>query len=123
MSGAIPDMFVLRSNTGMLWWAEYPEALGYLPDFLSEADPRPAAQQFQERYKFGGWSPGEAGLRFAYRPGPEGGPRGSLLLYPGDPPLMAVGGALLRDEEVVVFQASYVMVRQPDGSHEVSRLD
>ena len=115
--------YVLVSSSHMIWWAAYPEALGYLPDFLDDRDPRQAAAQFEERYAYGGWAPGEAGLRFKYQPGPDGGARGSVLLYPGDPPLEAIGGTTLRDEQIVVFQASFVMVRQPDGSLEVSRLD
>ena len=34
-----------------------PDMLGYVPGFLVDSDPRPAREQFNERYRFGGWKP------------------------------------------------------------------
>jgi len=48
--------------------------LGLLPSFLNENDPRPAAEQFNDRYMFGGWHP-MAGFKMNDE---------LILVYPGD---------------------------------------
>lgn len=104
------------TKEGMKWYLVHPkapEALGYIPNFLSSADPRPAREQFNERYVFGGWRPFEGfklGKDFA-------------LLYPGDPPTIPVAWTLLRDERIVVYLHQWVAIIQPDNSFEVCRMD
>jgi len=90
-----------------------PEHLGYLPSFLSESDPRPAAAQINERYVYGGWSPFE-GFKMTKDKG---------LSYPGDPTYKPLACTWLRDELILYYQHSWVAILQKDGSFEVARLD
>jgi hypothetical protein len=87
--------------------------LGFIPTFLHEHDPRPAAQQFQSNYPHGGWD--------AF-PGFTMSPSGKLL-YPGDPPMACLYEARFRDEVIRLYQYEWVAIIQPDGSFEVSRMD
>lgn len=92
-----------------------PAALGFIPQFLDESDPRPAREQLDANYSHGGgWVPIEG---FTLDPSHE------TLRYPGDPPYRAVAGTTLRNETVVVFERSWVAVIQPGGSFEVARMD
>lgn len=103
------------------------DAVGLIPMFLVESDPRPAAEQIAERY-CGGW--------FDLKVGPKGFRiigEDELLLYPGDPPLRRLAEATLHGEEatfgnlpmerIVVYQSAFVVIHQTDGSFRVSRLD
>lgn len=55
-----------------------PEALGFIPDFVFDFDPRPACEQFAARYTHGGgWHPLKG-----FKQSSSG-----ELLYPGDPPM------------------------------------
>ena len=57
--------------------------LGYIPDFLSEHDSRPAAQQFDSNYAHGGgWNPEVGRGQWKMLDGHK-------LKYPGDPVLYA----------------------------------
>jgi len=101
----------------MIWWAsaEYPfDALGFLPTFLSAEDPRPAKEQFDERYVYGGFQP-FAGFKFD--------PDGLTLKYPGDPELFPVAGTQLRDETILVYPHAWVAIVQKDDSVQVARMD
>ena len=92
-------------------------AVGLLPEFLSELDERGACEQFDANY-CGGWRDsrvGDSGFRTFDNFG--------KLLYPGDPPLHALAQATLRDETIIVYQSAYVAVVQKDGSFRASRLD
>jgi hypothetical protein len=91
----------------------HPDMLGYLPTFLLENDPRPAKEQFQERYVFGGWS-SFAGFELIAN---------DKLKYPGDPPILPIYRTYLRDEEITMYEHAWVMIRQKDGTWEVSRMD
>lgn len=102
----------------MIWKLLHPqmtlEALGFIPSFLSEDDPRPAQEQFNEKYGFaGGWDP---------FPGFTMLSDGSLE-YLGDPPLLPLAETKLRDEVIRYYNHSWVAVIQPDGSYEISRMD
>ena len=90
--------------------------VGYLPSFFSDGDPRPARDQIDERYSFGGgWRPFQ-GFTMASD--------GMVLTYPGDPPKYAVAAAILRDETIRLYEpGSWVAIIQQDGSYEVSRCD
>lgn len=91
-----------------------PETLGYIPGWLSEADPRPAAEQLNEHYAHGGgWQPFH-GFTLG---------EGNILQYPGDPPIKPLAFARLRDEAILFYPYSWVAIVQPDLSFEVCRMD
>jgi hypothetical protein len=90
------------------------EHLGLLPGFLDESDPRSAREQFNENYAHGGgWNPFE-GFKML---------DGYALKYPGDPAHKPLAKAKFRDELILYYQYSWVVVMQPDGSWEVTRMD
>lgn len=101
----------------MLWKMMHPRAtldmLGYLPQFLSEDDPRSAKEQLDKNYPFGGFQPFEGFTML-----PDGN-----LAYPGDPPTILIAEAQLRDETIRFYQHAWVAVVQKDGSFEVARMD
>jgi hypothetical protein len=91
------------------------EHLGYLPGFLDLADTRKAAAQFNERYVHGGWRPfGQDEFTLGAN---------NTLRYPGDPPLKPIAMAMLRDEMILLYECSIVVIVQPDRSFEVARMD
>ncbi len=91
-----------------------PEALGFIPTFLQDDDPRPAKDQFHERYAHGGGWDSFVGFKML--------PDGSLQ-YPGDPPYPVIAETRLRDEIVRVYPSAWVSITQADGSYEVCRID
>lgn len=91
------------------------DMLGYLPAFISDLDQRPAAEQFQARYAFGGWRPMQGGEWTV--------DADHILRYPDDPLYYPVAAYQLRDELICVYQYSFVAIFQKDGSFEVARLD
>lgn len=99
------------------WEIVHPRAnidmLGYVPRFLVEDDPRPAREQFNERYEFGGWKPNK-GFTKDDR---------DFMTYPGDPALPPVVQRMLRDERIVMYPGALVAIIQPDGSFEMARMD
>jgi hypothetical protein len=99
----------------MKWEMKHPQAtldmLGYIPSFLDENDPRPAAKQIDTAY-VGGWQP---------FPGFTMVDNG--LRYPGDPLTPLLAETKLRDETIRFYDCSWVAIVQPDGSYEISRLD
>lgn len=102
----------------MLWTLEHPRAtqemLGYLPEFLSEHDPDSAQAQLDKNYVFGGFQPFE-GFKFD--------PIQRTLNYPGDPPMRAIGHCMLRDEQIILFEAAWVAIVQQNGDFVVARMD
>ena len=97
------------------------ERTGYIPTFLSEEDPRPARDQFNENYAHGGgWMPFK-GCKLH-----TGGTM--ALTYPGDPPLYPVASAVLHPnsahpERIFVYPYAWVLILQDDETWEVSRMD
>jgi hypothetical protein len=103
----------------MTWTMLHPQMtpahLGYLPGFLSDADPRPAAEQIDDNYRHGGgWHKFEG---FAFDP------KRLTLKYPGDPTFRALAMTSLRDETLYFFDHSWLLILQKDGAWEVARLD
>jgi len=101
----------------MIWIMKHPRAtpemLGFIPQFLSEHDPRPAREQLDSNYRQGGgWEP---------LPGFTITEQG--LKYPGDPPMVLIAETTLRDEVIRFYDCSWVVIIQPDGSFEASRMD
>jgi len=91
----------------------HPEMWGYIPSFLQDDDPRPAKEQFNERYT-AGWHPFEG---FTFDVDSE------TLRYPGDPPMKPRSVMMFRTETILLFDFSWVMIVQPDNSWEVCRMD
>ncbi|PYS90940.1 MAG: hypothetical protein DMF62_03810 [Acidobacteria bacterium] len=92
-----------------------PEWLGFLPGWLSEADPRPAWKQIHDNYQHGGgWDP-FTGFKF--------NPQTFSLKYPGDPTMRPLARAQLRDETILFYESSWVGIMQKDGSFEIARID
>lgn len=89
------------------------EALGKLPWYLDSADARPAEQQFNERYSFGGWceQPGFTLID------------GEALKYPGDSIMQPIGRCDFNGDVVLVYERAFVCVKRPDQTFTVARLD
>jgi len=93
-----------------------PEVLGFIPTFVSELDPRPAREQFDEHYAHGGgW---HLMPHWALIDGP-----GYVIKYPGDRPLQPLALANFRRETICFYDGSFVAIFQTDGSFEVDRMD
>ncbi len=88
------------------------EHLGFIPDFIFEHDHRSAKEQFNERY-WPGWLPFN-GFEMIDN---------NQLCYPGDPPLLPLAEAWLRDEKIIFYNHSWVAIVQKDGSFEICRMD
>jgi hypothetical protein len=100
----------------IVWIAMHPKAdpemLGIIPDFLDTNDPRSAREQLDTNY-VGGWRPMDG---FKLLPG-------ARLKYPDDPPLSPLWRTYLRDEQITLYDHSWVVILQVDGTFEVARLD
>jgi hypothetical protein len=93
-----------------------PEHLGLLPAIFDAADPRPAAEQVNDRYSHGGgWHP-LRGFELSDK---------NELCYPGDPALEPFAGCKLplTGETVLFYPLSQVAIIQADGSFEAGRMD
>jgi hypothetical protein len=88
------------------------EHWGYIPLFLNEGDPRPAKEQFDDRYQ-AGWKP-----FIGFTKDDQDG-----LHYPGDPIQLPVSEIQFRNERILLYQSSWVCIIQPDGTWEVCRMD
>lgn len=98
------------------WTPEGP-FLGFLPQIITDLDPRPVREQIADRYAHGGgWNPFKG---FDLR-SPATNAR---LEYPGDPPMRELSRTQIRDETVIFFEYSWVAVVQPTGEWEVVRMD
>jgi len=91
------------------------EALGFIPNSLSEEDDRTAAEQLHVNYAHGGgWH---------HMKGWSQGPTGEIL-YEGDrQPLVPIAIATLGTETIRIHENAWVSITQPDGALEVSRMD
>jgi hypothetical protein len=89
-------------------------AVGFIPTFFSNLDPRPAREQIEDNYQFGGG--------FFMMNGFTVG-KDRALKYPGDPIMPVLAEAKLRDEIICVYPSAFVAIFQPDGSYVVTRLD
>jgi len=94
------------------------DALGLIPAFLNESDPRPAREQLDSNYGHGGgWTPIPG---FSMRPD-------GTMTYPGDPPLPVLAETILhkdgKKEIIRFYHYSWVSITQTDGSFEVCRMD
>lgn len=94
------------------------EAVGFIPQFLDENDPRPAVEQIDTAYRHGGGWMDFKGFKLS-----GGGNVPYYLEYPGDQPTRELSRATLHDETLVLFEHSWFAVIQADGSYRVARLD
>jgi hypothetical protein len=93
-----------------------PEQLGFLPEILTDSDPRSVKEQLEDRYAHGGgWRP-ITGMHM--------NPETRVMYFPGDPPFKPAALTEI-GEEVVIFYplCSLLAVIQPDGSYQVTRVD
>jgi hypothetical protein len=90
------------------------EAMGPIPAWLDEDDPRPAREQLDQNYQHGGgWDP-FIGFKLL--------PDGSIK-YPGDPALKPLAALAFRKELILFFPFAWVMILQKDGTFEICRMD
>jgi hypothetical protein len=90
------------------------EAVGILPHWLDEDDPRPAREQLDQNYRHGGgWQP-FIGFKLQ---------KDGSLKYPGDPAMKPLAMMKLHDEVIMVFPHAWVMILQKNGSFEICRMD
>jgi len=95
------------------------DAAGYLPEIISDRDPRPVRQQIESNYAHGGgWNP-LSGFSLHLNQGIGC----AKLLYPGDPAMHECSRTHIRDELVILFECDWVAVVQNDGSFAATRMD
>lgn len=90
--------------------------LGEVGKRMTEQSPRSAREQIKGLYPFGGWQV-FPDMEHVEHLG------GNVLKYPGDPPMLPIARAKLRDEVICIYEAEFWAVFQPDGTFEMSRLD
>ena len=94
------------------------ERAGLLPMMVSEISEADAVTQLNNGYAHGGGWNDFNGFTLEKAPSGE-----YSLAYPGDPAMLQVASAKLRDELIVLFAYDWVAVIQPDGSYRVARMD
>lgn len=101
-------------------WFPDDSKIGFIPAFLSEFDPRSAAEQFDQHYAHGGgWNPWSKAWKLIT----NDDILKTKLKYPGDTPVKLIAYTCLHDETIMVFQYALVAIVQTDGTMEVSRMD
>lgn len=89
--------------------------VGIIPLFLDPRDERCAAEQLDANYAHGeGWNPMPKWTLRSHD---------NALQYPGDPSLLSLAAATLRNETILVYQSGITAIVQTNGAFEVSRLD
>ncbi|HEY4385633.1 MAG TPA: hypothetical protein VGN34_14335 [Ktedonobacteraceae bacterium] len=100
----------------MIWIILHPkmtaEHLGFIPSFLSEDDKRPAKEQINDRY-VAGWNKFDGFTKDSNH----------VLKYPDDPSMHPLAATKLRDELILFYEHSWLVIVQPDGSWEAARVD
>lgn len=105
----------MPDNMIMILEGHHPDELGLIPSFIAQGDPRPAREQFDERYAHGGgWYPIKGFKAIG---------ASSRLQYPGEPPLSPIAAFTLRDEMIVVYRYGLVAIFDRHGDFEVAKLD
>lgn len=94
------------------------DQLGWIPHIIRADDPRPVAEQVDDRYRHGGgWLPyGEGKWQRDIA-------TGALRYGSEDEPLPVLASLRVGEEMVYFYPYALVCVVQPDGSFEVSRMD
>lgn len=93
------------------------DVLGDIPAWLDEADPASAIEQIHRMYApiGGGWRDSRGPFALDEE--------NNELRYPGDPPMILLAKATLRDERIFIFDCSWVVVLLPSGTFRVARID
>lgn len=107
---------------GVLFDGADPECWGFILGFLDEDDPRPAKEQFNEKY-LGGWFPfkyfdlvtSNMTLVFNGEQDPEDGPP--------DLPLFPLSMIQFREEMLLLYPHDWVVIIQNDDTWEVARMN
>lgn len=101
----------------MLWIkTDFRHDLGFLPELISEADPRPVAKQLENAYAHGGgWRPMD-GFRIVDK-------ETMTILYPGDPPMKPVAISSCHNEMLYFYPHDFLLIMQKDGTFEIARVD
>lgn len=95
----------------------HPEDLGFLWDILDSSDKRPVKEQLEDRYRHGGgWSPFGQGQWKLDR-------MTMTLRYPGDPPMKPLAMTAVGPEHVFFYPHAMLLVLQPNGDFDVTRVD
>jgi hypothetical protein len=96
-----------------------PEHLGFLPYILLASDPRPIADQLEDRYQHGGGFAPYGQGKWAYDP------KTHTLTYPDDEPMTpdAIFHPANPDETLYLYDHSIAAIVNTDGSFAVVRLD
>lgn len=92
------------------------EDLGFLWEILQADDKRKVKEQLETNYAHGG----------GYRPfkGFKLDRMTMSLKYPGDPLMKPVAMTEIGDEKVFFYaEGSWLLIMQPDGEYEVTRVD
>lgn len=88
--------------------------VGDIKFFAHESDEDSLKDQFNKRYSFGGgWSPMEGFTM----------DKNKSITYPEDPPLYPLAIAKFRNQEVIIYNHSWVVILEQDGTFEASRMD
>lgn len=108
-----------------IWTLLHPRAtaehLGLIPQMLNLADPRPAREQFNSNYAYGGgWA---AMTGWVYDPADQTIKLPFTRALGGDPALRPIASTTLRDEQILLYPYAWVAIVQPDGRAEVARMD
>ncbi len=91
------------------------EIVGDIKYFGDASNPEPLNAQIDRMYSFGGgWSPFKGFVL---------NKETKSLTYPDDPELMPLAFAKFRNQEVYIYNHSWVSIVEEDGSFEVSRID
>jgi hypothetical protein len=110
---------VIIPGAGMIWTLQdgvTPEALGFLVTFWNVHDQRSAQEQADANYGMGSFDVGKSTLHGSRETTYE-------LHYPEDPPLLEMARTELRDELIVLFEAEFVAIIQPDDSFVRCHMD
>jgi len=92
------------------------EGLGFIPSFISAANPASAKEQIDANYAHGGgWRSSNSFTM--------GKDQELISKYPEDPDLFPLAIGHLRDEIIYFYDYAWTAIVQPDGSFEVARLD
>ncbi len=94
--------------------------LGFIPEFFSDYDDRPAKEQIAENYGHGG----------GYHPmeGWEFNPEDHTILYTGEEPYKPLAHSILHEgdeteEHLYFYEYAWVCIVQMDGTFAVTRMD
>lgn len=109
------------SNINGLTWvwfhAKGRAAAGYIPSFLDVDRSAKARDQLDYAYQHGGgWRPFPGFQLIEDSDVPR-------IQYPDDPPYSPLAFTKLRDEVIIIYPHSWVMIMQPDRSFEMCRMD